>query len=104
MAGWCAGRRGRWWSGRVGRRDRDLGFIAAYPVWSVVVIAVDVVVIYALCAHGSEGQGCGYVSSALSALRQLMSSGPTPRRGGAGVAVRRDVPRHLSAHTDPRNG
>jgi hypothetical protein len=37
------------------------------PVWRVGVIAVDVVVIYTLCAHGREGQGCGSMSSARSA-------------------------------------
>jgi hypothetical protein len=29
-------------------------FIAAYPVWGVIVIAVDILVIYALIAHGRE--------------------------------------------------
>jgi hypothetical protein len=29
-------------------------FLPAYPVWSIVVIAVDVLVIWALCMHGSE--------------------------------------------------
>jgi hypothetical protein len=29
-------------------------FIPAYPVWGLVVIALDVMVIYALCAHGRE--------------------------------------------------
>jgi hypothetical protein len=32
----------------------NLAFIAAYPVWSVIVIAVDILVIYALTAHGRE--------------------------------------------------
>lgn len=31
-----------------------LGFIAAFPVWSVLVIAVDVIVIYAIVVHGRE--------------------------------------------------
>jgi uncharacterized membrane protein len=60
-------RRQAWAVGPAGRRGRGLGFIAAYPVWSVVVIAVDVVVIYTLCAHGREGQGRGSMSSARSA-------------------------------------
>lgn len=30
----------------------NLGFIAAYPLWSLAVIALDVIVIYALAAHG----------------------------------------------------
>jgi hypothetical protein len=29
-------------------------FIASYPFWSLVIIAVDVVAIYALCAYGSR--------------------------------------------------
>jgi hypothetical protein len=32
----------------------NLLFIAAYPIWGVVLITVDIVVIYALTAHGSE--------------------------------------------------
>ena len=29
-------------------------FIGAYPVWSTIVIAVDVIVIYAIVVHGRE--------------------------------------------------
>jgi hypothetical protein len=32
----------------------NLAFIAAYPVWSTIVIALDVVVIYAIIVHGGE--------------------------------------------------
>jgi hypothetical protein len=32
----------------------NLGFISAYPFWSLIVITVDVLVIYALIVHGSE--------------------------------------------------
>src|SRR3954454_4331645 len=32
----------------------NLVFIAAYPVWSAIVIAVDVIVIYAIVVHGRE--------------------------------------------------
>jgi hypothetical protein len=32
----------------------QLGFLAAYPVWSILIIALDVVVIYALIVHGRE--------------------------------------------------
>lgn len=31
-----------------------MGMIAAYPAWSIVVIAFDVIVIYAIVAHGRE--------------------------------------------------
>lgn len=31
-------------------------FIAAYPLWSIILIAVDIVIIYALCVHGREAQ------------------------------------------------
>lgn len=34
----------------------NLTYIAAYPLWSVVVITVDVIVIYALAVHGREVQ------------------------------------------------
>jgi hypothetical protein len=32
----------------------NFGFIPAYPVWSLLIITVDVLVIYALIAHGGE--------------------------------------------------
>ena len=32
----------------------NLAFLAAYPVWSVIVITLDVIVIYALAVHGRE--------------------------------------------------
>jgi hypothetical protein len=32
----------------------NLAFIAAYPVWSIIVIAIDVIVIYAIVVHGRE--------------------------------------------------
>ena len=32
----------------------QLGFLAAYPVWSILIIALDVVVFYALIVHGRE--------------------------------------------------
>ncbi len=32
----------------------NLAFIAAYPVWSIVVIALDVFIIYAIAVHGEE--------------------------------------------------
>jgi hypothetical protein len=32
----------------------NFAFIPAYPVWSLLIIAVDVLVIYALVAHGRE--------------------------------------------------
>ena len=32
----------------------NFAYIAAYPVWSILIIAVDVLVIYALIAHGGE--------------------------------------------------
>lgn len=31
-----------------------LGFVAAYPIWSVLIIVVDVLVIYAITVHGRE--------------------------------------------------
>jgi hypothetical protein len=35
----------------------NLAFIAAYPIWSVLIIAIDVLVIYALIVHGREMRG-----------------------------------------------
>jgi hypothetical protein len=32
----------------------NLAFIPAYPLWSIVVIALDVIVIYAIAVHGKE--------------------------------------------------
>jgi hypothetical protein len=32
----------------------NLAFISAYPVWSTIVIALDVIVIYAIIVHGRE--------------------------------------------------
>ena len=34
----------------------NLAFLAAYPVWGVILIALDVVIIYALAMHGREVQ------------------------------------------------
>ena len=35
----------------------NLGFLNAYPIWSVMVIAFDVIVIYALTVHWKDVQG-----------------------------------------------
>lgn len=32
----------------------QIGFMAAFPVWSILVIALDVLIIYALAVHGGE--------------------------------------------------
>jgi hypothetical protein len=32
----------------------NLAFLSAYPIWSTIIIAMDVLVIYALTMHGSE--------------------------------------------------
>jgi len=32
----------------------NLAFLSAYPIWSTIIIAADVLVIYALTVHGSE--------------------------------------------------
>jgi hypothetical protein len=34
----------------------NMAFIAAYPWWSIIIIALDVIVIYALAVHGREAQ------------------------------------------------
>ena len=33
----------------------NLAFLSAYPVWSAIMIALDILVIYAVTAHGAEG-------------------------------------------------
>jgi hypothetical protein len=38
----------------------NLAFISAYPIWSVVVITLDVFVIYAIAVHGKEVRAEGY--------------------------------------------
>jgi hypothetical protein len=38
----------------------NLLFIAAYPVWSVIIIALDVIVIYSIVVHGRELEANGY--------------------------------------------
>jgi hypothetical protein len=35
----------------------NIGFLAAYPIWSTIMIAVDILVIWALTVHGSEMRG-----------------------------------------------
>ncbi|MGY1802199.1 hypothetical protein ACI78T_02855 [Blastococcus sp. SYSU D00922] len=35
----------------------NLAFISAYPVWSVLMITIDVIVIYAIIVHGRELKG-----------------------------------------------
>lgn len=38
----------------------NVAFMAAYPVWSAIMIAVDILVIYAVTAHGREARDPGY--------------------------------------------
>lgn len=35
----------------------NLGFLSAYPLWSAIMIALDVLVIYAVTAHGGKARG-----------------------------------------------
>ena len=35
----------------------NLGFLSAYPVWSTIVIALDVIIIYALTVHWKDVRG-----------------------------------------------
>ena len=43
----------------VGSAVVNMAFIAAYPVWSILIIALDVVIIYALAVHGREARAYG---------------------------------------------
>lgn len=38
----------------------NLAFISAYPIWSTIVIALDVIVIYAIIVHGHELKSPSY--------------------------------------------
>jgi hypothetical protein len=38
----------------------NLVFIAAYPLWSVIIIALDVIVMYAIIVHGRELKSSSY--------------------------------------------
>ena len=38
----------------------NMAFVAAYPVWSVIMIALDVIVIYAIVVHGRELKAPSY--------------------------------------------
>jgi hypothetical protein len=38
----------------------NIAFLAAYPVWSTIIIAIDVLVIYALTVHGKETKSESY--------------------------------------------
>jgi len=35
----------------------NLGFTSAYPIWTVMLVALDVIVIYALCVHWQDAEG-----------------------------------------------
>jgi hypothetical protein len=32
----------------------NLAFVPAYPIWAIIVITLDVLIIYAMAVHGSE--------------------------------------------------
>ena len=34
----------------------NLTFLAAYPIWSIIAIALDLIAIYAIAVHGAEGK------------------------------------------------
>jgi hypothetical protein len=38
----------------------NMAFVSAYPIWSIIIIAVDVVVIFAICVHGRELKASAY--------------------------------------------
>ena len=51
---------GRMWARRVGvlialvSAVVNVGFLSAYPIWSLMMITIDVLVIWALTVHGGE--------------------------------------------------
>ena len=56
-------------------------FIPAYPFWSLMIIAVDVVALYGLCAYGSRAnlRPPRTHESAAKGARPCMTSGPASR-------------------------
>ncbi len=58
----AAAMRGKTWGRAVGiimavlSAIANMAFIAAYPWWSIIIIALDVIIIYALAVHGREAQ------------------------------------------------
>lgn len=51
---------GSWWGRFVGvvlaslSAIANFAFVGAYPIWSILIIAIDVFIIYALLVHGNE--------------------------------------------------
>jgi hypothetical protein len=54
---------GRWWARALGivfaalSAVASLMFLAAFPVWATLIVAIDVLVIYAIAVHGGELAG-----------------------------------------------
>ncbi|HEY1347850.1 MAG TPA: hypothetical protein VGF54_22895 [Streptosporangiaceae bacterium] len=59
-------------------------FIPAYPFWALVIIALDVVAIYGLCAYGSPENADAVLAGLDSALGQEANADQRPRPGSAG--------------------
>jgi hypothetical protein len=38
----------------------NIAFLSAYPIWSTIMITIDILVIWALTVHGSELRDDGY--------------------------------------------
>ena len=56
----------------------NIGFLAAYPIWSTIMIAVDILVIWALTVHGGEMRDADERRD--PALAPSPRGGPDPRR------------------------
>jgi len=60
-------------------------FMPAYPFWALVIIALDVVAIYGLCAYGSPENADAFLADLDSgALGQEANADQRPRPGSAG--------------------
>jgi hypothetical protein len=60
-------------------------FLPAYPLWSLVIIALDVVAIYGLCAYGSPENADAFLTDLDSeALSHEANINQRPRPGSAG--------------------
>jgi hypothetical protein len=80
----------------------QIGFLAAHPVWTTIVIALDIIVLYALTARWGEAQGMPPRSMAESA--EWQAGAPADRQAaGAGdrPATGRPTPPSGGSHMTP---
>lgn len=77
----------------------QLAYMAAFPVWSVVIVAIDVLVIYALLTHEDARTEAGY-GQPYPSDRPGVST-PTGRDAGVGRHTERTAAGHGVGYADP---